>query len=57
MDYADKNDIINEIRKLSERVDALGEKSPEEKKAEILAIKDRSKRLKAINDNLELFQR
>lgn len=50
--YTDMS-LLNELRELRQEVKALKEKRPT--KEEILAIKDRHTRLKAIEENMDLF--
>lgn len=50
--YTDMS-LLNELRELRQEVKSLKEKRPT--KEEILAIKDRHTRLKAIEENMDLF--
>lgn len=53
--------LLREVKALREEIRELKEnnrreKSPAQKKKEILSIKDSTERLKAINNNLDLFR-
>lgn len=63
--YMENADIDNavmfrEIKRLNEKVDALNSKvepkTDAQKRDEIMAIKDSQKRLKAIEENIDLFK-
>lgn len=55
MDNMTDMSVLMELRELRQEMRALHEDAKRPTKAEILAIKDRSKRLKAIEDNMDLF--
>ena len=52
--------MFKEIKKLNDKLDSIKgtmqEKTDQERRSEILAIKDTNKRLNAIRENLYLFQ-
>ena len=52
--------MFKEIKKLNDKLDSLNSKvepkTDQERRSEILAIKDTNKRLNAIRENLYLFQ-
>ena len=52
--------MFKEIKKLNDKVDSIKDnmrpKTDQEKRNEILALKDSRQRQKAISENLELFQ-
>ena len=55
MDNMTDMSVLMELRELRQELKDLHEDAKRPTKAEILAIKDRSKRLKAIEDNMDLF--
>lgn len=55
MDNMTDMSVLMELRELRQEMKALHDEAKRPTKAEILAIKDRSKRLKAIEDNMDLF--
>lgn len=55
MDNITDMSVLMELRELRQEMKALHDEAKRPTKAEILAIKDRSKRLKAIEDNMDLF--
>lgn len=55
MDNITDMSVLMELRELRQEMRELHEETKRPTKAEILAIKDRSKRLKAIEDNMDLF--
>lgn len=65
IERAENNDsvlLLKEIKSLREELreiksGVVKEKTDEERKAEIMSIKDEHKRIKAIRDNLDVFQR
>lgn len=61
MESVDNAVLLKEIKSLREEVSKLRgnlpEKTDEQKRQEIMSIKDTSKRLQAIRDNYELFKR
>lgn len=55
MDNMTDMSVLMELRELRQEMRALHDEAKRPTKAEILAIKDRDKRLKAIEDNMDLF--
>lgn len=55
MDNITDMSVLMELRELRQEMKALHDEAKRPTKAEILAIKDRDKRLKAIEDNMDLF--
>lgn len=55
MDNMTDMSVLMELRELRQEMKALHDEAKRPTKAEILAIKDRDKRLKAIEDNMDLF--
>ena len=54
--------LLKEIKSLREelreiKIGVVKEKTDEERRAEIMSIKDDSKRLKAISENIDIFRR
>lgn len=55
MDNITDMSVLMELRELRQEMRELHDEAKRPTKAEILAIKDRDKRLKAIEDNMDLF--
>ena len=55
MDNMTDMSVLMELKELRQEMKALHDEAKRPTKAEILAIKDRDKRLKAIEDNMDLF--
>ena len=55
MDNITDMSVLMELRELRQEMRELHEDAKRPTKEEILAIKDRSKRLKAIEDNMDLL--
>lgn len=55
MDNITDMSVLMELKELRQEMRALHDEAKRPTKAEILAIKDRDKRLKAIEDNMDLF--
>lgn len=55
MDNMTDMSVLMELKELRQEMRALHDEAKRPTKAEILAIKDRDKRLKAIEDNMDLF--